>query len=152
MRKRQDRAVAGFQAGAADRRERRARAGERCRADEDRGAVAGLVASRDTQRQVHRRGLEAEARRDVACRSELSRRRLFREHDACVDEIDRTVAVAILQHDTRLEKVGERGGDGCRVGALTGPGKGTHGGQREGEEEASVHTGEFISTKQKGTA
>ena len=85
---------------------------------------------------------------------ELAGGRLLRQHDARVDEIDRAVAVAILEDDAGLEEVGERGGRGRRVGALlTGARQRADGGEREGQEqEALVHTGEFISTKQKGIA
>ena len=79
---------------------------------------------------------------------------MFRQHEARVDEVDRAVAVAILEHDARFEEVRERGGKGRGVGALlAGARERAHGRERDGqEEEARVHTREFISTKQKGIA
>ena len=154
VRKRDHRAVARLQAGAADRVERDAGSGERFRADENRGGRLGRIEpTPDRHRQVHRRRLEAQARRDVACRRHLAGRGLLRQDDARVDEIDGAVAVAILEDDAGLEEVREGSGDGNVGSLLTSSRQGAHERYGKGEEQDTlVHTGEFISTKQKGTA
>ena len=66
-------------------------------------------------------------------RGQLGRRRLFRQHDPRVDEVDDAVAVAILEDDARLEEVRERGGDGgASARCWPAPESGTHARQRRG--------------------
>ena len=94
-----------------DRIERDARSGERFGADKDGRPGVGLLGAvrparvRDGQRQVHRRRFEAKTGGDVAGRGEFRGRGFLGEHDAGVHEVDRAVAVAILQDDAGFEEV-----------------------------------------------
>ena len=102
-----DRAVAGLERADANGVGGDARLRKRFRADEDRERRIARAA-RARQRQVHRRRFVAQARGDVGSRRQLAGRRLLGEHDSRVDEIDRAVAVAVLERAARLEEVAER--------------------------------------------
>jgi hypothetical protein len=76
-----------------------------------------LKASRHRERQIHRGRFEAQSGCDVRTGGEFRWRGLFRKDDSRLDEINGTIAVAILENGAWLEEIGKREGSGLGVGA-----------------------------------